>query len=405
MAFLPLANIMHHKTRSLLCAMGVAVGVCMLITLTGLSRGSLYEISDRMASVDADAIVVPAGLADKTPVMSGLAISQKVADIIERKYPEQIQSAAPVCIGSLKLAGQDQRVMGINPKDWAIITGNAKVEGRLFDPQNKFAHWLKSEILKPAADDDNETLEMLTLGPKLAEKGGLEIVIDSRLAQAGKYEIGQTVEAGNHKWKIVGIVPAGVATRVFMPLRTAQFLFGYGDITKCTMIFVKLKPGVDVGPTSKTVASQLNLDFLPLDSYRAMLFDKFGIMFTYIDAVNIIALVIAFLFVMTTLYMMVLQQTREIAILKSCGASRFYILRQIIAESMTLTTIGIIIGTAMSIGAATAIEKFKPLLTVNFTLQWVITAFAAAYIGAIISALYPAWQASKIDMIEALAYE
>jgi len=44
---LPLANILQHKLRSLLTAAGIAAAVCMLITLSGLARGSLYEIADR----------------------------------------------------------------------------------------------------------------------------------------------------------------------------------------------------------------------------------------------------------------------------------------------------------------------------------------------------------------------
>ena len=228
-------------------------------------------------------------------------------------------------------------------------------------------------------------------------------MIDSRLARAGHYRVGQKVQAAGHEWTIVGIVPAGVMTRVFLPLRTAQFLFG--DVTKCTMIFVKLKPGVDVGPAARAIRETTVQDVTPLTQYRGMLMAKFGMMFTYVDIVNAFALVIAFLFIMITLYTMVLQRTREIAILKSFGASNAFILWQVLAESLILTGFGTAVGIGLSFFAGWLIQTFRPLLTVTITWQWIAVAIAAAAVGAILSGLYPAWRAMRIDVVEAMTLE
>ena len=68
---LPLANILHHKLRSALAMLGVAIAVCMLVTLSGLSRGSLEEIADRWQAVDADMIVYPATWGENITTVSG----------------------------------------------------------------------------------------------------------------------------------------------------------------------------------------------------------------------------------------------------------------------------------------------------------------------------------------------
>ena len=57
MTYLPLANILHHKLRSVMSALGIGIGICMLVTLSGLARGSLFEITlrsrgQRMAFID-----------------------------------------------------------------------------------------------------------------------------------------------------------------------------------------------------------------------------------------------------------------------------------------------------------------------------------------------------------------
>jgi putative ABC transport system permease protein len=316
----------------------------------------------------------------------------------------------------MRLAGQEQRAAGVEPNDLPMLTGGKKLsEGRCFDPDGRFAAWIEQKLLAapapasaPTGDDDAADDEVLNLTQAdLADPAhnGLELVIDSRLAKAGGYRVGQAVTAAGHDWKIVGIVPAGAMTRVFLPLRTAQFLFGSGDVTKSTMIMVKLKPGVDIGFAARAIHNTIGHDVVPLTQYRGMLVARFGIMFTYIDIVNAIALVIAFLFIMITLYTMVLQRTREIAILKSFGASNAFILRQVLAESLMLTGFGTVMGIAMSFGAAWLIQALRPLLTVTITWQWIAVALAAAAAGAVISGLYPAWRAMRVNVVEALTME
>ncbi len=405
MACLPLANILHHKLRSVLCALGIGIGICMLITLSGLARGTLYEVADRWESVDADLIVFPRGWGDSAATRSGVGLSDGYAGDILKEHPDMVQRVVPVFTWLMQLGGQDQMVAGVDPANFHTLTGGKMPDppGGLFDPEGKFAAWIEEQLRTGAAGGDafDPTEEDLS-DP---EHNGLEIVIDRRLAKSEGYKLGTRVFAANHHWTVVGIVPAGVMTRVFMPRRTAQFLFGSADIRKSTLMFVKLRAGVDVGPASKAIRGTTDQDVVPLSSYRGMLIAKWGIMLRYVDIVNGIALVIAFLFTTIILYTMVLQQSREIAILKSCGASGAFILRQVMGESMLLTMGGLIAGIAMSFLAAWLIELFMPLYTVTITWQWIAIAAAAAVAGASVSALYPARRAAKVDMVEALMFE
>ena len=408
MTYLPLANLLHHKLRSALSALGIGIGICMLVTLSGLARGSLFEIAERLESVDADLIVSPRGWGENTADKSGSALSDRYAGRILREHGDLVAEAVCVFVWPMKLAGQDHRAAGVDPGQWHVLTGGKElVEGRLFDPDGRFARWLERELLTPA-DANGAEEDVLDIAPEqLAhpEHNGLELVIDSRLAKAGGYRVGQTVRSAGHDWRIVGIAPAGVMTRVFLPRRTAQFLFGSGDITKSTMILLKLRRGVDIGPAVRTIRRSIRQDVIPLTRYRGMLVEKFGIIFVYVDMVNAIALVIAFLFIMITLYTMVLQRTREIAILKSCGAGDWFILRQVLAESLILTGAGAGAGIALSFAAGWAIEAYRPLLTVTITWHWIAVAVIAAAAGSLLSGLYPAWRATRVDVLEALTLE
>ncbi len=392
---------MHHKLASVLNALGIGIGICMLLTLSGLARGTLFEISDRAQAADADLIVCPRGWGDGVVTRSGVGLWESYAKLINKEHSDIVERIVPVFIWPLKLAGQDHRATGVNPEMWNTLTGGRKLsEGRLFDPGNKFAQWLEKELLTDAPEDGPPEDLDLTKAPP----GGFELVIDSRLAKAGGFRVGQQVLSANHNWTIVGIVPAGVVTRIFMPLRTAQYLFG-DSIQRCTLMFVKLKPGCDIGPSAAAIKKSTGQDVMPLTAYRGMLTAKFDIMFGYVDAVNAVALSIAFLFIMITLYTMVLQRNRDIAILKSSGASNFCIMRQVMTEAALLRLGGTAMGVGMAFGAGWLIGTLKPLYTVEITPKWILIAFGASAAGAMVSSLYPAWRASRVDMAEVLAQD
>lgn len=417
MAYLPLANLLHHKLRSVLSALGIGIGICMLVTLTGLSRGSLFEIAERLEAVSADLIVTPRGWGDDTADKSGSALPDVFADRLRKEHGDLVERAVPVFVWPMKLLGQDHRATGIDAADWSVLAGGKKLlAGRLFDPNGQFADWIVANTQgpppgkAPAPEATSAAATQAIFDPTEADLAnpahdGLELVIDQRLARAGHFTVGQKVYSAGHNWRIVGIAPTGVMTRIFLPRRTAQFLFGVGDTRRGTMIFVKLRPGVAVGSAAAKIHRAIGHDVMPLDRYRGMLVEKFGLLFVYVDAVNVVALVIAFLFIMITLYTMVLQRTREIAILKSCGASNWFILRQVLAESMLLTGFGTGVGIGLSFLAGAAIEAFKPLLTVTITWHWVVVAVLAAAAGSIISGLYPALRAVRVDVLEALTLE
>lgn len=403
MAYLPLANILHHKLRSVLSAVGIGIGICMLVTLSGLARGTLNEVADRWEAVDADLILFPGGLGENLITLSGIGLPDRIGEEMLTKHGDIVQRITPVFLWNVKLAGQNHMAAGVDPQQWPTLTGGRKLEaGRIFDPEDKFARWIESKLLDTSGSD--EIVDITEADLSDPAHNGLELIIDSRLASAGKLEVGDTVKTANHNWRIVGIVPDGGMARVFMPRRTAQFLFGSGDITKSTVMFVKLRKGIDADAAARTLSGRRQ-EAIQLRQYRDMLQQKFSMMFHYVDAVNAVALIIAFLFIMITLYTIVLQQTREIAILKSFGASNGLILRQVMAESVILTSAGVVLGIAMSFVAAWLIQIFSPLLTVSITAQWIVIAIVAAAAGASISAIYPAWRATRVDMVSALTLE
>jgi putative ABC transport system permease protein len=100
----------------------------------------------------------------------------------------------------------------------------------------------------------------------------------------------------------------------------------------------------------------------------------------------------------------VAERTREIGIRKALGAKRRDILAQFLVESATLSTVGAILGIAMGIGLAEAIAAATPLPA--SVAPWSIVVGVAVGMGVgIISGVYPASRASRLDPVVALRQE
>lgn len=404
MVFLPLANILHHKFRSALSALGVGIGVCMLITLLGLSRGSLEEVAERWEVVDADLIVYPAKLTSNITTISGGGLAEgDVRAVRQLTAGGQacVRRIVPIFLHRVRIGDSEHNVVGAAPEDLPALLGGRSIArpGRVFDPDNRFRRWLEGAL---AGGPDDDVLEITQA--QLARHGGLEMVIDTRLARDAGLKLGSKVHAAGHRFDVVGVVPAGGLARAFMPLATAQLL-GAGGMGRYTLLFVKLRQGADLRQAIAAIRATGRLSAMALGEYRAMLQQRFGIMYVYVDVVNAVTLVVAFLFILVTLYTTVIQRRREIAILRSMGATRGYILGEVAAESAILTACGTAAGVAMSFGAAAAIEAARPLLTVTITWGWILIAGAAAGAGAAAAAIYPAVAAVRTDVVAALTLE
>jgi putative ABC transport system permease protein len=126
---------------------------------------------------------------------------------------------------------------------------------------------------------------------------------------------------------------------------------------------------------------------------------------TFINVVIGISVTIGFIVIFQAMYTAVMERTREIGILKSMGASRFYIVNVILRETVLLACAGIVVGILISLAARMGFRERLPTLPVVVSGGWILRATVIAIVGAIAGALYPAFKAAQKDPIDALAYE
>ena len=73
--------------------------------------------------------------------------------------------------------------------------------------------------------------------------------------------------------------------------------------------------------------------------------------------------------------------------------------------AIILWAAGLAVGLCLSLAAAWLVETCRPLLTVTITWYWVAIAACVSLVGSVLSALYPAWLATRVDIVEALSFE
>jgi len=107
---------------------------------------------------------------------------------------------------------------------------------------------------------------------------------------------------------------------------------------------------------------------------------------------------------MNIMLVSVTERTREIGVRKSLGAKRSTIAWQFFTETLVIGQMGGIVGIILGILVGFGISK---AIEFSFVIPWmaIMAAFITTFIVAIVSGLYPAIKASKLDPVEALRYE
>jgi putative ABC transport system permease protein len=356
-------NVRHKPVRTALSVLLIAVPVTLILTLIGLSNGFVEDSRKRSAGVGADILFKAPG--SSLMSFSAASLPDKLVGVLQSE-PHVVLATGTVVA---PIGGFDS-VNGIDPAGFDKMSG-----GFVFDEGRTFEH-----------PDD--------------------ILVDSWYAEQRKVHAGGKLNVLNRDWRVVGIVEPGKLAHLFVQMNVLQDLLGNNG--HVSQIFIKL----DDPKNADQVVTYLKQKYdgygvWSVSEMQSLLsVDNIPLLKNFINVIIGIGVVIGFAVVSLSMYMAVLQRTREIGILKSLGATKNFILGIILAEAFCLGLGGTIVGIIFSFGTRFAMHAAAPAsLPAAIVYSWWPIAGAIAMGAALLGALYPGMLAVRQDPIEALAYE
>jgi lipoprotein-releasing system permease protein len=379
---------------------GVAVGVMALIVVIGVMTGFELTMKQKILGVNAHIIVLKHGVSftDSPQVAARIKEIPGIDSAAPFIYTQVMYSAFGNMSGGV-IRGLDLETIGRGgPKalncehgKFADLAGGAPGDPPRIAIGNELARNLNLKV--------GDYLNVISpLGSATAM---------GRLPRAKAFRVAVIFNSGMHEFD---------SSLVYTSIPSLQEYLGLGD--RVTGLEVGVQDIYAAEHLATVIREKLGAPFYT-NNWMQMNRSLFAALklqkVTLFIILTLIVLVAAF-GIASTLFMMVMRKTRDIAILKSMGATGQSIRRIFVINGLVIGGLGTTIGLGLGLGLCGILKEYQfiklpqeiyYISTLPVTIQAadVLAIIAAAMAISFIATLYPAWQASRLDPVEAIRYE
>ena len=392
---------------SVISMLGVALGVAALIVAIGIMNGFTKDLRDKILGVNSHGIIASS---------NGAVFNYQRLQAEVEKVPG-VAGVTPFVYSEVMISNQSGAkgliLRGVDPKTarqvLAVLAENS------------------DEALLALEPEDGSTPGII-LGKELMDKLHLKEGSRVNMLSPSGERTTSGFQPSIRPFKVVGSFKTGMfefdSSLGFIGLSASRDLLGLqpnmvsglevlvDDVYQADKIMdaviVHLRNWDKVGTQALYARNWMEMN---VNLFAALKLEKLA-MFVVLA---LIVLVASFS-IITTLIMLVMEKTRDIAILMSMGATRQAIRRIFILQGMIIGGIGTLIGFAMGLSLSFALKQYKfielpaevyPMDTVPMLLaapDLIVIALGAMFL-CFLATIYPAWKASGLELAEALRYE
>jgi putative ABC transport system permease protein len=360
-------NLYRQPLRTALTVLGVALGVIAIVALGALVQGIHDAIDAGLHLGGAELTVFEAGVA--ADILSSLNESETRAKLLSD--PDVNAVAAGM-----------SHIMPVGDQRFTVVIG---VEPNGFTYSTEYVD-----------------------GPPITNAD--EISLGSLAARTFKKARGDTLQIGERTYRIVSTFNTGVVVydaSITMRLDVLQEMLGRQN--QATAFFLDLRDGADPASVGRRLEAA-NPELVAIGGAAEYHKVDMGLQIAQgaVWAVTLAAVVIGSVIVLNTMWMTVLERTREIGVLRAVGWSRREVLVAVLAESLVVGLAALAIGAALGVLMARLIVHapvVQQFVRPTFAVQQFVIAGAAAVLLSVLGGALPAWRAARISPAEALRYE
>ncbi|HEX4948854.1 MAG TPA: ABC transporter permease [Blastocatellia bacterium] len=395
------ASILGHKLRSFLTLLGVIFGVATVIIVVSLIEGFNSYVDEKIADIGTNAFSVQKYSIEDYSSVERLEHA--------RKYNKDIRL---------------EDYEGIKALRGKFINDVGATSGTLGEVKYENVKLFETSIQGVSANipDINRTeiAEGRSFTPSEEEHRQMVCFIGSDVAEKffpKKSGLGEFLRVDGRQFKVIGVAKElgsvfGQSRDKFviMPLMTFLGIYGERRSIQLKVTSVSEQAYEDaVDEVRATMRTRRKLPPSEPDNFGIVtpgainnLREKiFGTIQVVAVGVTSIALVVGGIVIMNIMLVSVTERTKEIGIRKSLGARRSDILKQFLVESVALAFIGGAFGVLIAWGIAKLVEVLTPIPTSLPLLAVAVALFVSGSVG-LISGIYPAWRAARLDPITAM---
>ncbi|MCG7587840.1 ABC transporter permease [Photobacterium sp. OFAV2-7] len=399
-----LRTIYRHRLRSFLTILGIMIGVAAVVTVIGVGAGSQHQVLQRVESLGANLLFIEPGVMETGGVQLEKKFPTLTVQDIEavRQFVPNVLTAAPSVYADARVIYGAQnwisRIQGTT-RDYFPIRGWEIAQGRMFTEREEV------RAKKVAILGETVSRELFGMG----------------------HAIGKTIRIGKTPFKVVGVLkrkgqaPGGADQddKVLIPLDTARLrIIGLSKTRPGAIHYAHIRLD-DPGQINQTIEDiQIVLrrqhhipmthpdDFVinDLTAIQESMAEATKSLTFWLASVAAISLVVGGISIMNVMLVAVRERTEEIGLRRAVGATNKDIRNQFLIEATCLTTIGGLSGLALGLGLVVLIARLRDF-PVMITPGALILALGSAAAVGIVSGLYPALLASRLDPIRALKRE
>ena len=404
-----LQSVRANLLRSILTILIIAFGIMALVGILTAIDAAIYSLNDNLSSLGANSFQIRPANQGGGPRGNRGGRQSKVGDPISFKqateFIERYQFPAKVSTSMVGTRLSSIRFLEEKTNPNVSFIGIDK-------------HYLDMNGFDLAYGRGFSEAELQNAVPRAII--GMDIV-DQLFDENAEKAIDQTISVGNIKYKVVGVLASKGASQgnnedrvIFAPLLNVKRYYGTQNSNYSLVVAVRSAEDMDAASAIATglfrnvrrlkISQENDFTIRQSDSLVEIIRENTSMLQLSAITIGLITLLGAAIGLMNIMLVSVTERTKEIGITKAVGATRKNVMTQFLTEAIVICQLGGLLGVLFGILIGNLVAFF---LGGSFLIpwMWMFVGILTCLVVGLLSGLYPALKASRLDPIESLRYE